>query len=134
MFVGGINKFNLYEKMSNVWRVTRPKINTNKEPRQFIKEYSYSIIDDLNKGKCVVATKKIEIGSWICEYIGEVYSQADFTGDFRYSFALLNDYIIDASRIFNISRYINHSCDPNCAVEEIIWSNLPHLVISAIKM
>uniref|UniRef100_A0A8C4EV70 Euchromatic histone-lysine N-methyltransferase 2 n=1 Tax=Dicentrarchus labrax TaxID=13489 RepID=A0A8C4EV70_DICLA len=58
-------------------------------------------------------------GSFICEYVGELISdaEADVREDDSYLFDLDNKdgevYCIDARYYGNISRFINHLCDPN---------------------
>ena len=80
------------------------------------------------QGRGVFATRKIEEGTRLIEYKGEVVS--DEEADRRYPFEegerhhtflfrLDSGDAIDASSSRSIAKYINHSCDPNCeAVEE----------------
>ena len=74
-------------------------------------------------GRGVVATRDIPAGTQLIEYVGEVIkpSEADRRYPFDESepqhtflFSVNSRKIIDASRKGNISRWINHSCDPNC--------------------
>ncbi|CAO2827103.1 unnamed protein product [Amaranthus hypochondriacus] len=86
-----------------------------------------------NKGWGLFADQFIPQGSFICEYAGELLNTEEarrrqqvydkLTGDSRFSPALLvvREYLpsrkacfrinIDATRIGNIARFINHSCD-----------------------
>uniref|UniRef100_A0A8C4Q5B4 Euchromatic histone-lysine N-methyltransferase 1a n=1 Tax=Eptatretus burgeri TaxID=7764 RepID=A0A8C4Q5B4_EPTBU len=58
-------------------------------------------------------------GTFICEYVGEIISdaEADIREDDSYLFDLDNKdgevYCIDARHYGNISRFINHLCEPN---------------------
>ncbi|TRY82244.1 hypothetical protein DNTS_009361 [Danionella cerebrum] len=67
----------------------------------------------------VRALHDIPQGSFICEYVGELISdaEADVREDDSYLFDLDNKdgevYCIDARYYGNISRFINHLCDPN---------------------
>ncbi|XP_008420982.1 histone-lysine N-methyltransferase EHMT2 isoform X3 [Poecilia reticulata] len=67
----------------------------------------------------VRAMQDIPQGSFICEYVGELISdaEADVREDDSYLFDLDNKdgevYCIDARYYGNISRFINHLCDPN---------------------
>lgn len=75
------------------------------------------------KGFGVITTKKIEPKKFIVEYVGEITSSGE--NNARYSampdmnkhFYVMDygvdGFFIDATKKYNISRYINHSCDPN---------------------
>ena len=74
-------------------------------------------------GRGVVAVKRIRQGTRVIEYVGELLSSAEL--DVRYDkdtperghsfvFHIADDTYIDAVREGNDSRFINHSCDPNC--------------------
>ncbi|XP_064615910.1 histone-lysine N-methyltransferase EHMT2-like [Liolophura sinensis] len=72
-----------------------------------------------NRGWGVKTLLDIPQGSFICEYIGELISdsEADRREDDSYLFDLDNKdgetYCIDARKYGNISRFINHLCEPN---------------------
>ncbi|XP_033643083.1 histone-lysine N-methyltransferase EHMT2-like [Asterias rubens] len=67
----------------------------------------------------VRVTQDIPQGTFICEYAGELISdaEADKREDDSYLFDLDNEerevYCIDARYYGNVSRFINHLCDPN---------------------
>ncbi|XP_067865458.1 histone-lysine N-methyltransferase EHMT2 isoform X2 [Heterodontus francisci] len=67
----------------------------------------------------VRALQDIPQGTFICEYVGEIISdaEADVREDDSYLFDLDNKdgevYCIDARYYGNVSRFINHLCDPN---------------------
>lgn len=103
-----------------------------------------------NKGMGLVTTNKIYKGSFICEYAGEIISEAE--ANIRYTYNqqansmnyifCINEYFgnrqmktfIDPSKFGNIGRYINHSCEPNCKVIPIRVNNIiPHICIFALK-
>jgi SET domain-containing protein len=74
-------------------------------------------------GKGVFAREFIPAGTRLIEYTGERIDQEE--GDRRYPwddgvpyhtmlFTIEEDLIVDGGVGGNISRYINHSCDPNC--------------------
>ena len=85
------------------------------------------------QGRGAFATRRIPKGTRIIEYTGERISQAE--ADRRYDddamerhhtflFLVEDDVIVDAARGGNASRFINHSCDPNCTVHlttRTIW-------------
>ncbi|NRD48913.1 SET domain-containing protein [Corallococcus exiguus] len=75
------------------------------------------------QGTGAFATRRIRKGARIIEYIGERITQSE--ADARYDdesmerhhtflFNLDDDTVLDAGTLHNESRYINHSCEPNC--------------------
>lgn len=80
-----------------------------------------------DKGCGVKAKSKINAGSFIIEYVGEVMSEHEYIEriNTRYS-KDVHDYcihlesgiVINARDMGNESRFINHSCDPNCEVQK----------------
>lgn len=65
--------------------------------------------------KTLVPFKK---GDFVIEYIGKKITTKeadDHQG--KYLFEIDDDYTIDGSPRWNIARYINHSCRPNCETE-----------------
>ncbi|QSQ16831.1 SET domain-containing protein [Myxococcus landrumensis] len=75
------------------------------------------------QGTGAFATRRILKGERIIEYIGERITQAE--ADRRYDdeamerhhtflFNLDSKTVLDAGTLHNESRYINHSCEPNC--------------------
>lgn len=99
-----------------------------------------------NRGWGLKTMVELKAGQFVCEYVGEVIdcSTADARGknydnigltylfDLDYNNAE-RPYTIDAYEYGSIARFMNHSCDPNCA----IWAcyincldpNLPRLAI-----
>jgi len=68
-------------------------------------------------GLGLFSTRKFAKGDFIIEYTGALlYSdEADRKGG-RYLFRVNSRWTIDGSGRENLSRYINHSCAPNCVV------------------
>lgn len=75
------------------------------------------------QGTGAFATRRIRKGTRIIEYIGERITQEE--ADRRYDdeamerhhtflFNLDDNGVLDAGTVHNESRYINHSCEPNC--------------------
>ena len=70
-------------------------------------------------------------GSFIREYVGEVLGFKEFKHRVKqyardqnrhYYFMALNaDEVIDATVKGNISRFINHSCDPNAETQKVAY-------------
>jgi len=74
------------------------------------------------------APADIPQGTRIIEYLGEKIAKDESARRLAnyntYIFHLNYQYDIDGETLANTARYINHSCDPNCAVEtglETIW-------------
>lgn len=102
-------------------------------PRKDLKIEDYSHFGKQYGLKTVRAIPK---GSFICEYAGEILCKEEATirwrnndenGKMNYIICLNERPIgkesgeaiqtfIDPSRIGNIGRYLNHSCDPNCGI------------------
>jgi uncharacterized protein len=91
------------------------------------KRRSYSVRNSPIHGRGVFALTPISKGTRIVEYRGELIT--DDEADRRYAhlhehsphtmlFSLENKLVIDATRRGNSGRWINHSCAPNCQVEE----------------
>ena len=78
-------------------------------------------------GRGVFALKRIPKGTRVIEYKGRLIT--DKEADRRYSrmhehsphtmlFSIDGGLVIDATRYGNSARWINHSCAPNCEIEE----------------
>lgn len=85
--------------------------------------YPFKIVDSPIHGRGVIATAPIKAGTRLIEYVGERITNAE--ADRRYPFdesqpqhtflfSVNTRTIIDAAHGGNASRWINHSCDPNC--------------------
>ncbi|CAM9664666.1 unnamed protein product [Lampetra planeri] len=77
----------------------------------------------------VRALQDILPGTFICEYVGEIISdaEADVREDDSYLFDLDNKdgevYCIDARYYGNVSRFINHLCEPNLVPVRVFMSH-----------
>jgi len=90
--------------------------------------YNLEVFQAGKKGLGVKTKDSIEQGAFIIEYCGEVVNYKEFmerTEKYdeekrkHYYFMLLKgDEVIDATRCGSISRFINHSCDPNCVTQK----------------
>uniref|UniRef100_F6UMR8 Uncharacterized protein n=1 Tax=Ciona intestinalis TaxID=7719 RepID=F6UMR8_CIOIN len=80
------------------------------------------------KGWGIRATENLSPGMLVMEYCGEVLDLQEFgrrsllysrgNQQHFYFMALSQDEIIDATTKGNTSRFINHSCDPNCETQK----------------
>ncbi|HPS55079.1 MAG TPA: SET domain-containing protein-lysine N-methyltransferase, partial [Sedimentisphaerales bacterium] len=77
------------------------------------------------------ANEPIKKKKFILEYSGELISdqEADRRGG-RYLFKINSRWTVDGRNRDNLSRYINHSCKPNCEVE----TQGKKILISSIKI
>ncbi len=78
-------------------------------------------------GKGVFALRDIEPGETLIEYVGEIISWDEAQDrhphdpsdpNHTFYFHVDQGHVIDAAHGGNSSRWINHSCDPNCEAEE----------------
>lgn len=80
------------------------------------------------KGWGLRSLETLSSGTFVMEYVGEVLTPEDFRKRVKqysrdnhqhyYFMALRSDEIIDATQKGNVSRFINHSCDPNCETQK----------------
>lgn len=95
------------------------------------------------RGWGLKATKDIENGDFVVEYIGEVLSMEMVRERLKaseernvsnfYFLTLGKDLIIDASAKSNYARFVNHSCDPNCQTQKWKVNGETRIGIFAIK-
>ncbi|GFQ81316.1 histone-lysine N-methyltransferase SETD2 [Trichonephila clavata] len=80
------------------------------------------------KGWGLKILEDVPMGNFVIEYVGEVLNRIDFKqrvkqyarekSNHYYFMALKTDEIIDATNKGNLSRFMNHSCDPNCETQK----------------
>lgn len=80
------------------------------------------------KGWGLRTTTELPANSFIMEYVGEVVRNKEFKSRVKkytkqkvkhhYFMKLRNDEIIDATVKGNVTRFINHSCEPNCETQK----------------
>jgi len=88
-------------------------------------------VREQGKGWGLVTVKPAKKGDLIQEYVGEVidaetkddrlskWSQDHPTDPNFYVMALQPGWFIDAREVANLSRFVNHSCEPNCSLTQI---------------
>ncbi|CAN1328789.1 Histone-lysine N-methyltransferase ASHR3 [Linum perenne] len=96
--------------------------------RPFRKDKKIRIVKTELCGWGVEAAEPIKKGDFVIEYIGEVISDAQceqrlwdmkYRGVHNfYMCEIRKDFTIDATFKGNTSRFLNHSCDPNCILEK----------------
>ncbi|XP_031121879.1 histone-lysine N-methyltransferase ASHR3 isoform X2 [Ipomoea triloba] len=105
--------------------------------RPFREEKKIKLVKTELCGWGVVAAESIKKGDFIIEYIGEVIDDAlcekrlwqmKYSGEKNfYMCEIRKDFTIDATFKGNYSRFLNHSCDPNCKLEK--WLNVRHVLV-----
>ena len=79
-------------------------------------------------GKGVFATRHMAAGEAVIEYVGEIISMGEAIArhphdpqdpNHTFYFQLDDQRVIDAVRDGNDSKWINHSCRPNCVPDEV---------------
>ncbi|KAH9618394.1 hypothetical protein KSS87_021409 [Heliosperma pusillum] len=96
--------------------------------RPFRKEKKLKIVKTGLCGWGVEAAESINKGDFVIEYVGEVVDDVECTQrlwamknkDVKnfYMCEIRKDFTIDATFKGNASRFLNHSCDPNCKMEK----------------
>ncbi|XP_004298060.1 PREDICTED: histone-lysine N-methyltransferase ASHR3-like [Fragaria vesca subsp. vesca] len=96
--------------------------------RPFLEEKKIRIVKTAHCGWGAEAAECIKKGDFIIEYIGEVIDDAlceQRLWDMKYKEVknfymceIRKDFTIDATFKGNPSRFLNHSCDPNCVLEK----------------
>ncbi|PVU92727.1 hypothetical protein BB561_003651 [Smittium simulii] len=108
------------------------------------KEYSKIRIGDAGKkGYGIYAEENIKSGQFIIEYTGEMVSMSDFItrthkyteiGQIHHYFMSVDQHqVIDATLKGNAARFINHSCNPNCALQRWIVAGQIRMGIFALR-
>ncbi|KAF8677836.1 hypothetical protein HU200_046427 [Digitaria exilis] len=96
--------------------------------RPFRKDKKIKIVKTERCGWGAVALEPLEKGDFVIEYVGEVIDDAiceQRLWDIRdrgdknfYMCEISKDFTIDATFKGNASRFLNHSCEPNCKLEK----------------
>jgi SET domain-containing protein len=90
------------------------------------KPLAFEVLDSAISGKGAFALRAIKKGERLIEYTGERiphpvadarYDDDTMDEHHTFLFSVTSRTVIDATRDGNESRYINHSCDPNCESE-----------------
>ena len=90
-----------------------------------------------NRGWGLAAGQFIKKGSFVIQYLGEIYSVDSPLGMRRlekyrdhhctYLMSTSNNEVIDPTKKGNLARFLNHSCDPNCETQK--WNVLGEICV-----
>ncbi|KAL6525409.1 Histone-lysine N-methyltransferase ashr3 [Orobanche hederae] len=104
------------------------RCSKNCKNRPFQKVKKIQIVKTERCGWGVVAAESISKGDFVVEYVGEVIDDAmcerrlwdmkDQDAKNFYMCEINKDFVIDATFKGNASRFLNHSCAPNCKLEK----------------
>ena len=87
----------------------------------------------------VFAGRNLKKGEWIGEYCGLVRKRHKkdrlnaYCFEYRLSQETITKYLIDAEHQGNLSRFINHSSDPNLITDLVFCNGLPHVILTVKK-
>ncbi|CAK4086208.1 unnamed protein product [Aphanomyces euteiches] len=87
----------------------------------------------------IYATKRIEKGTFLIEYVGEVITKQELDARAQahrdlYVVTVNKNTWIDAYSVGNDSRFVNHSCTPNAQLDELSVAGLIRIGIFAIEV
>jgi len=102
-------------------------------------------VRETGKGWGLVSVHGVQSGNLVLEYVGEVIDEKKKQSRLEawsiehpndpnfYIMSLESGWYIDAREMGNLSRFINHSCDPNCQLSRIIVAGHLRIAIVAIR-
>ncbi|KAJ2909187.1 hypothetical protein GGI21_002137, partial [Coemansia aciculifera] len=100
-------------------------LNRRFQKRQYAK---VRVFNAGRKGFGLQALEDLDTGSFVMEYLGEVVTTTEFRKrshvyqaegiQHHYFMGINQELVIDATRKGCIARFVNHSCGPNCIVQQ----------------
>jgi hypothetical protein len=139
-----ISKIECYEqnKKDTICNVGKECGNRHFSNREYVKVQSFQ---EYGMGWGLKAKEDVAAGSLVIEYIGEIITEAQMSRrmilqaeltpndhDF-YIMELSSGLFVDGKKKGNLSRFINHACDPNCELVRWIVKGRTRIGIFAIK-
>jgi hypothetical protein len=106
---------------------------------------AFEVFSEENMGLGLRAMENVSKGTLVIEYIGEIIDDEEMNRRMNhqhefnpydkdyYVMQLTNDFYVDGKKEGNFSRFINHSCDPNCELQRWNVNNKTRIAIVAIK-
>jgi hypothetical protein len=106
---------------------------------------AFEVFSEENMGLGLRAMENVSKGTLVIEYIGEIIDDEEMNARMNhqhefnpydkdyYVMQLTNDFYVDGKKEGNFSRFINHSCDPNCELQRWNVNSKTRIAIVAIK-
>lgn len=132
-----INRLMFYECSPGTCPCKEKCTNMRIQQQKFVQVEEFTT---KNKGNGVKIKETVKKETLILEYVGEVTTLDEYNERARtvykndlhqYGMSLERKYVVDAHRVGNISRIVNHSCEPNCNIQKWIVNGFPRLVLIA---
>eukprot|EP01035_Chromulina_nebulosa_P017243 gene17243-22770_t len=139
------NKITNCNVIQNYGTNNKETIDCSNQSLALCKYSKIEIFPEFERGYGARAVDSIAKGNLVIEYIGEVIDEDTMNERMRnqrkhnptnhdfYIMELDGRYYVDGKLKGNYSRYINHSCDPNCELQRWVVNSTMRIGIFAIK-
>ena len=139
----GLSKIQYQQSLQEVNRNKHGQLTTHALENINMKYSTIRFDKSRIEGWGVRTTVPRKAGEQIVEYIGEIirpgllgkrekhYEEKGNYG--TYIFKLDEDHFLDATERGSVTRFINHSCEPNCEAKQVTLGNRKAIVLYAIK-
>lgn len=96
------------------------------------------VFETTDKGLGIKTQQTIKSGSFIIEYVGEILHKHELENRLKnqysndthhYAMHLEKAFVVDSRNMGNLSRFINHSCQPNAKIDKWVVNGLPCLAL-----
>ena len=127
-----------YSTQTECFRCRSECSNRRFQNKQYAK---LAVIETPGKGHGLFAGEDLKRKQFLMEYVGEIINEQEFARrssergrllEHQFIMQLKPGVLLDAGRKGSISRFINHSCEPNCYVE--IWTVQGNLRVGIFSM
>jgi hypothetical protein len=140
-----ISKIECFEKgnkKDTICNVGKDCGNRQFTNREYVKVQPFQ---EYGMGWGLKAKEDVSVGSLVIEYIGEIVTEAQMIRRMKlqteltphdhdfYIMELSNGLFVDGKKKGNMSRFINHACDPNCELVRWVVKGRTRIGIFAIK-
>ena len=103
---------------------------------------NFSVQETDQKGYGLFANEQLQADTYVVEYVGEIITLDELlrrrkeisTTKHLYAMEIKKNTYIDSTDIGSVSRFINHSCEPNCTAEVWVVANRYRVAITTTKI